>query len=240
MAGESHMDKFIHINNLKKRGYQNIGGLDEAGRGPLAGPVVSCCVNIKNYTSKEDVGEIKKEVVLKTAKKEVRKIVDLGMVDNSKKLSEANREELYQLILDSFDVGVGVCDNRTIDRINILEATFLSMKKAISALKKRPDYILVDGKLPISNCSIPQLPIVKGDDLVYSIAAASIVAKVTRDRIMKELDQEYPIYGFVSHKGYGTRAHMESLQKNGPCPFHRVSFAPVKKVSDLIPGQTGI
>lgn len=195
--------------NLFNSGYKLIGGLDEVGRGPLAGPVVAACVICKHDHN------INPELV-----KEVK---------DSKKLTEKKREKLFGLIYESvFEVGVGVCDQETIDRINILEATFLAMKKAIGALKNKPEFILLDGKFPISNSSLKQKPIIGGDNSVFSIAAASIIAKVTRDRMMYKYHEQYPEYGFNKHKGYGTAFHIEQLLKCGPCPLHRKSFAPIK------------
>ena len=192
------------------KGFKLIGAIDEAGRGPLAGPVVAACVAV------EPGLVIDKE---------------LETVKDSKKLSAKKREYLYGVILKKFsNVGVGICDQETIDQINILEATFLAMKKAIGALRVKPEIILLDGHLPISNLSLPQETIVKGDELVFSIAAASIVAKVARDKIMLQMHEKYPQYGFDRHKGYGTKLHLEQLQVCGPCPIHRRSFAPVKRL----------
>jgi len=191
------------------QGYKIIAGIDEAGRGPLAGPVVAAGVLITQSSK------------FKTEK--------LQSIKDSKKLTAKKREELFDVIMSEFDeVGVGICDQQTIDRINILQASFLAMKKAIGALKQKPDFIILDGHLPIPNCSYKQKTIVRGDERVFSIAAASIIAKVTRDRIMEEMHKKYPEYCFDRHKGYGTRLHLERLKKYGPCPIHRLSFRPVK------------
>jgi len=199
------------------QGYKHLGGIDEAGRGPLAGPVVAACV----VCNSDLENQIKSNAQLKDIK-------------DSKKISEKKREALYDTIMDSFaSVGVGICDHETIDRINILQATFLAMKKAIGNLKIKPDFILLDGKMPIPNSSLAQKPIIQGDNVVFSIAAASIIAKVTRDRIMRVCHEEYPEYDFDKHKGYGTKKHMEALNAHGPCPIHRQSFAPVKKLVKL-------
>ncbi len=193
------------------QGYNIIGAIDEAGRGPLAGPVVAACAIIKPDF------EINNE--------------KLGLVKDSKKLTEKKREELFDIINNEFfEVGVGISDHDTIDRVNILQATFLAMKKAIGALKNKPDYLILDGKFPIPNITTGQKPIIKGDNSVFSIAAASIIAKVTRDRIMKEMNEKFPAYCFDKHKGYGTKLHMELLKKHGPCIIHRKSFAPVKRL----------
>ena len=196
---------------LFAQGYEFIGGIDEAGRGPLAGPVVAACAicDINFSISK-----------------------NLEKVRDSKKISEKKRAELFDIIQEEVpEFGIGICDAQTIDRINILEATFLAMKKAIGSLQTKPNFILLDGHLLLPNYSGMQKCIKGGDDLVFSIAAASIIAKVTRDRMMREADIKYPQYGFAQHKGYGTKAHLEALRKHGPCEIHRKSFGPVARVS---------
>ncbi len=193
-----------------ERGLKFVGGIDEAGRGPLAGPVVAACVVLGN-NFKIDNKKLK-------------------LVKDSKKLSPKRREELFSVIQEEvLDFGIGICDQETIDRINVLEASFLAMKKAISALRQKPDFIVLDGRLPIPNISIQQRVIKEADNTVFCVAAASILAKVTRDRIMLEMHEKYPMYRFDKHKGYGTKLHLEMLEKFGPCPIHRRSFAPVKK-----------
>ncbi|MDD4902390.1 MAG: ribonuclease HII [Patescibacteria group bacterium] len=201
-------------NSLFASGLTLVAGVDEAGRGPLAGPVVAAAVTLKP------------EMVEKFfAVKELKTIRD------SKLVPEKKREELFEIIKDNFfEVGVGVCDHETIDRINIYQATFLAMKKAIGALKTKPDYIMLDGRAPIPNLSLRQENIINGDAFVLSIAAASIIAKVTHDRLIAELAVQYPQYGFLNHKGYGTKEHLEALKKYGPTPFHRQTFGPVKKL----------
>lgn len=191
-------------------GYEFVGGLDEAGRGPLAGPVVAACVIVDKNTLQKI-----------TATPELRKIND------SKKLTEKKRTELYEIIIKEFSYGVGLSDNQTVDNINVLQATFLAMKKALSNIKTKPDFLLIDGSLPIPNTSFKQRPIINGDALVFSIAAASIIAKVTRDNIMMEMHKKYPQYCFDQHKGYGTKLHMDRLKEFGCSPIHRKSFAPV-------------
>lgn len=184
--------------------YRLIGAVDEAGRGPLAGPVVSACVLVSRDF------------------KPSGKLFD---INDSKKITAKKRDELYDLIIKSFPfVSVGSCSHLVIDRINILQATLLSMKKAISKLPQKPDIILVDGKQKIPNLEIEQMAIVHGDAKFFSIAAASIVAKVTRDRLMKKFGRKYPVYKFDMHKGYGTKEHYRLLKKYGPCPIHRRSF----------------
>lgn len=183
--------------------YPVIAGIDEAGRGPLAGPVVAAAVILP-----------KNKPIL--------------YVNDSKKLSEKKREELYDVIRrDAVSVGIGTAEEEKIDEINILQATFLAMTEAALALEMTPSLILVDGnhKIPSPELSlIRQVTIVKGDAKSASIAAASIIAKVTRDRIMREYDRLYPEYGFAENKGYGSEKHVEALKKYGPCPIHRKSF----------------
>lgn len=189
----------IFENEGYNKGYLYIGGIDEAGRGPLAGPVVASVVVFKKDTKIEGVND-------------------------SKKLSEAKRDELFEVIKkEALDYGIGIVNNEEIDEFNILNATYMAMKKAINCLKQAPDYILVDAAT-IPGIDIAQNPIVKGDSKSISIAAASILAKVTRDSIMYQYDRVYPEYGFKSHKGYGTKEHYEAIEKHGITPIHRKSF----------------
>lgn len=189
-----------YLYNLKKEGYQLVAGVDEAGRGPLAGPVVSSAVILN---SKDPI---------------------LGLTD-SKKLSLKERERLFDLILEkAVAVGLGIVSNTIIDRLNIHQATFLAMRRAVTDLEKQPEYLLIDGGYTIPDLNINQKAIVKGDLKVNSISAASIIAKVTRDRIMDELHNSYPQYNFLSNKGYGTREHIEMIKDCGPCPYHRFSY----------------
>lgn len=190
-------------------GYNLIGGVDEAGRGPLAGPVVAACVIIdRDFKIDDD---------------------DLKLVADSKKLSAAKREKLFKVIKDKARaVEIGVVDNLMIDKINILQASFLAMRKAIKKIKLEPDYILLDGGFKIPKLDKPQTAIIKGDATVFCIAAASIIAKVSRDYLMSEFDKLYPAYDFKKHKGYGTKLHLEKIATHGPCPIHRFSFAPLK------------
>lgn len=186
-------------------GFSFIGGVDEVGRGPLAGPVVAACVVLPRG-------------------------VDLPAVRDSKQLSVRRREELAEELkeLPGLQWGLGVVDVDVIDRINILQATHLAMRKAVLELS-RVDFLLVDGN-PVNGLPYPSCSVVKGDAKSASIAAASILAKVARDRMMIELDAEYPGYGFAEHKGYGTRVHLENLRRLGPSPVHRRSFGPVKEL----------
>ena len=203
-------------------------GVDEAGRGPLAGPVVACATTVRNIQFLNSNFQMSPEEEKKWK-----------LVRDSKTLSEKQREEMFDFIHEHFYVGIGIVHADTIDRINILEATFLAMKSAISQLMKNipvqhenhgrgaQAYVLVDGNQEIPNVSLRQETVVGGDGTVKSIAAASIVAKVTRDRMIVEYDKQYPEYGLAQHKGYGTKVHMDALRKYGPTPIHRMSFKPV-------------
>ena len=185
-----------------EREYEHLGyvcGIDEVGRGPLAGPVVACAVILP-------------------------KDCQILYINDAKKLSAAKREELYQEIeKEAVGIGLGMASPARIDEINILNATYEAMRMAISKLPVRPQILLNDA-VTIPQVEIPQVPIIKGDAKSISIAAASIVAKVTRDRMMVEYDKQMPEYGFASNKGYGAAAHIEALKKYGPSPIHRQSF----------------
>lgn len=188
---------------LKSCGYDFIAGVDEAGRGPLAGPVV--------------VGAV---------------ILPLGfhlpMINDSKKLSAKQREELYDIIKEvAIDVQRAVIDIEMIDRINIYQATIFGMYSAIEKLSPQPHAVLIDA-VPLPELTMPSVSLIGGDAISASIGAASIIAKVERDRIMLKLDEEFPQYGFAKHKGYGTAEHIRALQQYGPCPIHRQSFEPIK------------
>ena len=182
--------------------YEHLGylcGIDEVGRGPLAGPVVACAVILP-------------------------KDCDILWLNDSKKLTAKKREELYDVILDgAVSVGIGMASPERIDEINILQATYEAMRQAVSKLSVQPQLLLNDA-VTIPEITIPQVPIIKGDAKSVSIAAASIVAKVTRDRMMEEYDKVIPEYGFASNKGYGSAAHIEALKKYGPSPIHRRTF----------------
>jgi len=231
--------------NLEKRyatqGYAFVIGIDEVGRGPLAGPVVACACALKCHPELISASQRKSKQILKPACQQARQVQNdkqFELIRDSKTLSEKQREGLYDFIYENFHVGIGFCDHGTIDRVNILEATYLAMKKALSDLSRKQNpgegiieknIILVDGNRPIPNLSIEQEAVVNGDKLVKTISAASIVAKVTRDRLMGEMHQKFPEYGFDRHKGYGTKIHMEALRKYGACEIHRQSFRPVAK-----------
>lgn len=179
--------------------YAHICGIDEVGRGPLAGPVVAGAVILP-------------------------KDCDILYINDSKQLSEKKREELYEVIMErAVAVGLGCSTPERIDEINILQATYEAMRKAIAALDVTPDLLLNDA-VTIPEVPIRQIPIIKGDAKSISIGAASIIAKVTRDRLMVQYDETYPEYGFASNKGYGAQVHIDALKKYGPCPIHRKSF----------------
>ena len=181
-------------------------GVDEAGRGPLAGAVVAGAVIIPEYFS------------------------ELDEINDSKKLTEKKREKLFEIIMEKCIVGIGISDEKEIDEVNILNATFSAMRKAISQVTEKTEFdvVLVDGNHKIKGYMGKQEEVIKGDAKSLSIAAASIVAKVTRDRMMLEVDKEFPEYGFAKHKGYGTKLHREILLEKGPCKYHRKSF--LKKI----------
>jgi ribonuclease HII len=192
-----------HENALRKTGLRWIAGIDEAGRGPLAGPVVAAAVILPDAFRHP-------------------------LVDDSKKLTHERREEAYAALIARTDIAwaVAIVEHVEIDRINILRASHEAMRRAVQALAMVPEHALIDGR-PVRPFPVPHTALVKGDALSKSIAAASIVAKVTRDRIMVRLDVEYPAYGFAQHKGYGTEMHLDRLKTHGPCAIHRKTFLPV-------------
>lgn len=201
---EKEIERLNLLKEEERKLYENnieyICGIDEAGRGPLAGPVVVGAVILPKDSFIEGVND-------------------------SKKISEKKREKIFeQIIEEAIAYSVGIVDQKTIDEINILNATKLGVKIALEGLKQKPDVIMVDALNNMDTLGIPYISVVKGDAKNYSIAAASIIAKVTRDRIMKEWDEIYPIYGFSKHKGYGTAEHIRIIKENGPCILHRKSF----------------
>ncbi|OGV75322.1 MAG: ribonuclease HII [Lentisphaerae bacterium RIFOXYB12_FULL_65_16] len=204
----------LHFERLAfSNGYARVAGVDEVGRGPLAGPVVAVAVVLPE------------------------RAWALPLAD-SKTLTERQREELCRELqsLPGVNVGTGVVSVADIDRLNILRATHLAMRQAVRALTPLPDFALVDG-LPVPDFPVPASFVVKGDALSATIGAASIVAKVCRDRMMVELDRQYPGYGFARHKGYGTAEHLDALERLGPSPIHRRSFAPVRRLDPQYTGQ---
>lgn len=203
--GERLHNLFQYELALQQQGYRLIAGVDEAGRGPLAGPVVAAAVILPLDCFIEGL-------------------------DDSKKLTSLQRDRIYQKIVQSaLSYGIGQVNNRIIDQINIAQATYWAMRKAIESLTIVPDYLLVDGATVPGAC-IPQRGIIKGDQKSASIAAASILAKVTRDGIMEKADLLYPGYGFAHHKGYGTKQHLTALKQFGITPIHRKSYEPVHQI----------
>lgn len=202
-------DFFLFEKKAEEKGFKKIAGIDEAGRGPLAGPVVASAVIVKQFEFTE-------------------------RIDDSKKLTANKREKAFLEIIKYCSVGIGLSSVEEIDRLNILNATLLAMKRAVLDLDEVPDFLLIDGNMEV------QLPhakkmIVRGDSQSFSIACASIVAKVYRDKLMKEEDKKFPVYGFEKHKGYGTKFHFDAIRKHGLSSIHRRSFGPfgdlkVKKV----------
>jgi ribonuclease HII len=202
----------------ERRGWSSgclrVAGVDEAGRGPLAGPVVAAAVSAPQ--------ELCEELLAGAWEK----------LNDSKRLTDQRRRAFFLSMpaIRGVSIGVGRCEAEEIDALNILAATHLAMKRAVQALRAAPELALVDG-LPVKGLPVPHEAIVGGDGKSLLIAAASVVAKVTRDDVMIELDGVYPGYGFAAHKGYGTKAHLAALEKLGPCPAHRRSFAPVRQLS---------
>jgi ribonuclease HII len=211
MAKSTCPDRFLHERELLCGGTRPIAGVDEAGRGPLAGPVVAAAV----IFPQEWICDGLPETLLR--------------VNDSKQLNESVREELYAVLTasDGIRFAIAEADAACIDRINILQATHWAMNDALARLETAPAHVLVDG-LRVKSLRFPQTPLVKGDSRSYSIAAASILAKVTRDRLMLRYDAEFPGYGFAIHKGYPTPSHLDALKRLGPTPIHRRSFAPLK------------
>ena len=193
------------------RGLRELAGVDEAGRGPLAGPVVAAAVVLPEEWATDGIPD------------------SLKRLNDSKQLSESVREELYEAIQanDTIVSAVAVVEAPVIDEINILQATHRAMNQALAGLEPPAKNALVDGR-PVPSLILPQTAIVKGDAKSFSIAAASILAKVTRDRLMMQYDEQFPGYGFAGHKGYGTKAHLLAIEELGACPLHRMSFAPLK------------
>ncbi len=205
----SIFDKYFFEKKGKEQGFVYIAGVDEAGRGPLAGPIVACAVILYS---------------------------EVDGIDDSKKLTERKREELFDILMsEEHDIGISVISNKIIDEIGIQSANIRAMTEAVFKLKNKPDLLLIDG-YEIRGFPCPAWKIIKGDQRSISIGAASIIAKVTRDRIMKEYDKQYPGYGFAKHKGYGTKEHLVAIEKLGPSPIHRFSFAPfTQKIDNLFP-----
>ena len=197
------MNLYEYENELYDKGINLIGGIDEVGRGPLIGPVVAACVILpKNYKLE-------------------------GLTD-SKKLSEKKRDKFYNILMkDAVSIGIGIVDEKEIDELNIYQATKKAMAQAVDNMKIKPEHILVDA-MPLE-LDIPTTSIIKGDAKSITIAAASVIAKVTRDRMMYELDEKYPMYDLKHNKGYPTKNHLDALKKYGITKYHRLSYGPVKE-----------
>jgi ribonuclease HII len=209
-SNELERDPLFFERSTREAGYRCIAGLDEAGRGPLAGPVVAAAVVLPDG------------------------LLIPGLTD-SKQVPEQERERLFEVIrMKAVCYGIGMVDEQTIDRVNILQATIIAMERALQTLNPQPDYLLLDA-ISLPRVSLPQKPIIKGDCRSHTIAAASILAKVARDRMMQELHKIYPHYNFQKHKGYGTKEHLLLLREHGPCDAHRRTFSPVAR---LLKGET--
>lgn len=206
-------DRFEFEKALRQQGIRRIVGVDEAGRGPLAGPVVAAAVVLPEEWIEQGLP------------------ADIAALNDSKQLTANQRERFFTYLTNAPGVQFGIAqvDAATIDRINILQATHQAMNEALAQLQPPPEHALVDG-LAVKSLRFPQTPLVKGDARSFSIAAASVLAKVTRDRWMIASDQEYPGYGFAVHKGYGTARHLAAIARYGPCPIHRRSFAPLRQI----------
>jgi len=210
--GAKLLDRFEFERVLWARGTTRVAGVDEAGRGPLAGPVVAAAAILP-------------------AKWAVSGLPDgLEGLNDSKQLTPSQRERFFTFLTacGAVEFAVAQIDAARIDEINILQATHRAMNEALAKLNPAPEHALVDGR-PVKTMSVPQTAIIKGDARSYSIAAASVLAKVTRDRLMLEFDRQWPVYGFAGHKGYGTAQHLAAIAAHGPCPIHRKSFAPLKQ-----------
>ena len=209
-------DRFTHERVYLNKGCTRIAGVDEVGRGPLAGPVVAAVALFSPRLIRQGLAEPLDEVI------------------DSKRLSAKKREQFFKLLqsLQGFEFGIAEVGAEEVDKINILQATHKAMQKAVAELDQEPEHLLVDGR-PVPSLGQAQTALIKGDSLSYSIAAASILAKVTRDRMMEHAEAEFPGYGFAANKGYGTRGHIDALSKLGPCPLHRQSFAPIRSEPQL-------
>ena len=207
----TQFDRLHQERLLWSQGVTLVAGVDEAGRGPLAGPVVAAAV------------------ILPAHWREIGIPSELRAMNDSKQLTEAQREEFFAILTAHPEIqrGIAIVDSLTIDRVNILQATHRAMNEALAQLRPQPQHALVDGR-PVNTLRVAQTALVKGDSLSYSIAAASVLAKVTRDRMMLDYEREFPGYGFAEHKGYGTPQHLAAIAELGPCAIHRKSFAPMK------------
>ena len=203
--GLDFLSNGVYEKSLWQKDIKLVAGIDESGRGPLAGPVVAAVAIFPPFKKIEGIRD-------------------------SKQLSPSRREQLFEFIIrEALDWGVGIVSERIIEEINILQATRLAMIKAIQDMKTSPEFLLIDGPISL-DVDISQKPIIKGDEKSFSIGAASIIAKVLRDRLMRKYHRLFPEYGFDKHKGYGTRKHLDALQTYGPCPIHRRTYEPVQRL----------
>ena len=199
------IDLAVHERSLWQKDIKLVAGIDESGRGPLAGPVVAAVAILPPFKKIEGIKD-------------------------SKKLSQSRREELFESITkEALDWGIGIVSERKIEEINILQATRLAMLKAVQDMEISPEFLLIDGPIHLDT-KISQQPIIDGDEKSFSIGAASIIAKVTRDRLMQKYHRLFPKYGFNTHKGYGTQKHLDALRIHGPCPIHRRTYEPVQRL----------
>jgi ribonuclease HII len=205
------INRFEFEQALWQQGVTRIAGVDEAGRGSLAGPVVAAAAILPAHWAQSGLP------------------AELTGLNDSKQLTEAQREKYFKFLTACVEIefAIAAVDALTIDRINILQATHRAMNDALAGLTHLPPHALVDGR-PVKSLRVPQTAIIKGDARSYSIAAASVLAKVTRDRLMLEFHVQFPAYGFADHKGYGTARHLAAIEKHGACPIHRKTFAPLK------------
>jgi len=212
MARATFIDRFDFERALWDRGVTRVAGVDEAGRGPLAGPVVAAAAVLSAKWASSGLPR------------------ELEGLNDSKQLTLAQRERFFAFLTgcEEVEFAVAQIDSVQIDEINILRATHRAMNTALAELNPQPQHALVDGR-PVKSLRVPQTAIIKGDARSYSIAAASVLAKVTRDRLMLEFDRQWPVYGFAEHKGYGTARHLAAIAAHGPCPIHRKSFAPIRQ-----------
>jgi ribonuclease HII len=211
-VGDKFTNSFEFEQALWRQGVARVAGVDEAGRGPLAGPVVAAAAILPSRWAESGLP------------------AGLAGLNDSKQLTESKREQYFEFLTRCAEVefAIAEADARLIDEINILQATHRAMNDALAKLNPLPPHALVDGR-PVKSLRVPQTAIVKGDARSFSIAAASVLAKVTRDRLMREFDAQFPEYGFAEHKGYGTAKHLAAIEKFGACPIHRKTFAPLKQ-----------
>jgi ribonuclease HII len=209
--GAKLIDRFEFERVLWRKNLTRVAGVDEAGRGPLAGPIVAAAAILPSRWSESDLP------------------IELEGLNDSKQLTETQREKFFLFITNCNEINFSIAqaDAALIDEINILQATHRAMNEALAKLNPQPQHALVDGR-PVRTMRVPQTAIIKGDARSYSIAAASVLAKVTRDRLMLGFHAQFPAYGFAEHKGYGTAKHLAAIEKHGACPIHRKSFAPLK------------